>query len=66
MTGKYPEISNWFGTISETSRINVISDLNIADSLEALIDKYKEMQKAFPILTEQGFVEELNKKCKTK
>jgi len=64
--GEHSLIANWFGTIAETSRINVITDLNIADTLEALIDKFKEMQKAFPILTEQGFVEELNKKCKTK
>jgi hypothetical protein len=65
-TGEYPLIANWFGTVAETSRINVITDLNVADTVEALIEKFKQMQKAFPILTEQGFVEELNKKCKTK
>ena len=64
--GEYPLIANWFGTISERSRINIITDLNIADTVEDVINKFKEMQKTFSILTEQGFVEELNKKCKTK
>lgn len=65
-TSEHSLITNWFGTISETGRINVITDLNIADTVEDLINKFKEMQKTFPILTEQGFVDELNKKCKTK